>query len=701
MARIKTVPKLECRNSDGLQYMCQDEWEQVPIRDWSLSTQNIEVKWRETTPLPQPVKFTVVYPELEALEEYKNKVKNWRWNALVKSPSGYTPPDVITLRDENVVSSYGTKLYHVSFKNFHLLKEEVTTIQIHFEVTGDVTENGTTVNRVVESRVVYIKITKTDKDAVPSISADKREYQVNYTKTTKEITADTIRLQVSHLDNYSGRMSLIALNNEFSAISASVTNGITPTLSLNTPQTWHHFTEGTHRIDAKVRLQGNDFTLETPVVVALTVRNYTTGFEVDASDFVFDFIYRENKQGTGTIHISNPNHLQFTIEKNDWITTQYASNVLTFTTKSAQQLGVGRTVGNIRIQSGSYIKIIRVEVNVRKTVETNLTNDIHFCLDPHHISVKRKSEQGEYLRVNLTMSFRDSLLNVASTISQSYEYVFSKNEVVFTPGRNVQDFFQEMKQIETLNILSESIKIQPLFSVCSVGIIIEEISPTQEVTNTENIGTFLFLPGKRPKGYPFLTNVTKRRTFTDSLVSVSALQSDFTKYQLHTLVREGVNVANIVNETNTVVHMCFRRSEADKYFKDRDILEKESLQLIPFPDETPSIPLIFVNQNFCPDWFTFAPDWQREDEFEHTLSEHLQHGEYFKADVKRNSILKLNTGWILKEEAPLIHEIIASPVCFAYIEKQWLKLIATSKKSISEDNFNNVKNFTIEFKIIN
>ena len=334
---------------------------------------------------------------------------------------------------------------------------------------------------------------------------------------------------------------------------------------------------------------------------------------------------------------------------------------------------------------------------VEKIINDSL-DAINFCLDKKYILVRKENPKAEFLRAHFSMVF-SGYDKKEQTIEQTYEYVFFNNEVTLYPGEEVQDFFVEIQALEQLQI-NETAIVSPsnLFKSCKTDITLTEIDSKNNSYKTEKLNTIWFLPGHKPNAYPYLTNAKVRRTYTNSLISVSALQEEFLSKKLGEIVGNSIDTTQI-NISKMVVNLSFRRFVADKTYGQRNIIKKGTLEFIPITNCDNVIDVLFQNQNLCPDWFSFSGEWEQHEDFTHTISEKIQNGREFKAHLEQKTTLKLNTGWLLEEEVALLTELIASPLCFANIKGKWLRLIPISKKSLVYDSEQSVRSFIVEFQI--
>ena len=190
-----------------------------------------------------------------------------------------------------------------------------------------------------------------------------------------------------------------------------------------------------------------------------------------------------------------------------------------------------------------------------------------------------------------------------------------------------------------------------------------------------------------------------RSTYKQSLISVSALTQEV---RTRSLGQIGSNLIDLsaIQDPLGVANFSFLRTTADETYGATTIIRKETLSLEPKPEPngTP-ISALFQNQNFCPDWFSFAGEYEALVSYEHTLADNVLLSADYKAQVKTKRTYKLNTGWLFPEEIEVLWELIKSPVCFLRIAGEWLKVIPITQKPLSFDSTRNLHSFVVEFQL--
>lgn len=708
----------------GLEENCWMETQ--PIREWQFSPSSLVIRWAENTPIPTSELITIVFPEVEKSIDLAEKVRNIRYVIKKDASDGYTLADVMDLHAssgedlQNIrIKPDGKVAFRISFKNFNRLKQGENSFRLYLGVLGDIEQNGSFKEEQLERRLYEILIKKVGSQELtaPYITTDKPIYKLTYIKSTGELVGDTqIVVGIHNLSNFQGHIWARRTDsfgaNIFDYIHEEVKNNLTKNIALKKHSAWDTMEVKTHHINAKITFFHYDLSLgkeqryTTPIQLHLTIKAQKEGFEVDKKAFEFKLFWHENKTAQGSFLVNNHGGEPLSFEKSDWITLSENGNEISFETLSAQNLKIGRNQGYIKVKSGDVEQVIGVVVLVEKTIENSL-DEVNFCLDKKEIRIRRENSKSEFLKAHFSMTF-SSYQKPEYTIEQTYEYVFFDGEIKLFPGEEVQDFFDEMTLLNGLKIKENDLaSVMNLFKACKTEITISEYDSAGNVHKTQKLPVIYFLPGRKPKAYPFLTNGNIRRTYSNSLISVSALQEEFLSKDLGKITGNSVDTTAITLP-KMVVNLSFRRSLADKVFGAWNIIKKDSLELLPIPNTQKVIDVLFQNQNFCPDWFSFSGEWELNQDITHTISENMQNGNDFKAHAQQKTTLKLNTGWLLEEEIPLLNELILSPVCFIrgirrvgnmQEEKKWIRAIPINKKSLVFDNQQNVRSFVVEFEI--
>ena len=752
---IRTYIEKICRSSQAGKPTSQGgyEWIEVcyevekPIPDWNISSATILKEWHSSQPIPSTENLTVHYPELVLLTLYK-KYKGFRFYARIAA-NEYV--ELIAPTGEDLENLIG--LQHnlqLRYNNFSKLPEKGDVkIKVTLGVIATEEKNGK-VNEIdlpTERKEVVITLRRTDK-ATPKPKPNERPVLNMVLNTaTKELTGDTsFTFATEPLDYYHG----IKLHHDFwhnkglgDYINFDTRTEWYKDHSINTPFTikgveWNSIGHSLFDINltgtknnATAVFSLSQFYKENPTIktfafdlsknqtltfenhfnidgrhigftINLTVINDTTAFHIDKKEFKYLLKTDKKERAEGVFTIKNPNRLTFTINNSDFLEiTELKGNgkeevVVKFRSQSSELMTVGEHKGWLKVTSSAGSEQI---VQVLITVQTDITfttKKVYFCLDKELTHIRQTDPQSEFISVALTMEFNGYGRSFTST--QSYDYVFFEGVATVDIGQEVQDFFRDITpslEVNTKKLLSP----KEIFKATKVSAEIKETNFKGVIFKTHTLTDLHYLPGKKPKAYPYLTQSRLRSTYRQSLISVSALTQEV---RARSLGQIGSNLIDLsaIKDPIGVANFSFLRSTADATYGATAIISKEtfSLEPKPEPNSTP-ISALFQNQNYCPDWFSFAGEYEALINYEHTLADNVLKSEDYKAQVKTKRTYKLNTGWLFPEEIEVLWELIKSPVCFLRIAGEWLKVIPITQKPLSFDSTRNLHSFVVEFQL--
>ena len=739
---IRTYTTKECHSTrlyttsqGGYEYgeVCYEV--EKPIADWNISPATILKEWHPSQPIPSTENLTVHYPELGLLTIYK-KYKGFRFYARIAA-NEYV--ELIAPTGEDLENLIG--LQHnlqLRYNNFSKLPEKGDVkVKVTLGVIATEEKSGK-VNEIdlpTERKEVVITLRRTQESgATPSPKPAEREVlRMTLNHATRELTGDKeitfipiINSPFSIIRDRTRRLFLSAFpgsSHTFGEKKSEVFD-----IGLFKIQTYTSSSldrivfqlSDTYLRTGRVDEGGIDFT--NPQIlrwqnnsvfyssrfsrkyfdIELTVINDTTAFHIDKKEFKYLLKTDKKERAEGVFTIKNPNRLTFTINNSDFLeVTEIKGNgeeevVVKFRSQSSELMTVGEHKGWLKVSSSAGSEQI---VQVLITVQTDITfatKKVYFCLDKEITRIRQTDPESEFVSVALTMEFNGYGRAFSST--QTYDYVFFEGEATVDIGQEVQDFFRDITpslEVNTKKLLSP----KEIFKATKVSAVIKETNFKGAVFKTHTLTDLHYLPGKKPKAYPYLTQSRLRSTYKQSLISVSALTQEV---RARSLGQIGSNLIDLsaIKDPLAVANFSFLRATADVTYGTTTIIRKETLSLEPKPEPngTP-ISALFQNQNFCPDWFSFAGEYEALVSYEHTLADNVLLSEDYKAQVKTKHTYKLNTGWLFPEEIEVLWELIKSPVCFLRIAGEWLKVIPITQKPLSFDSTRNLHSFVVEFQL--
>ena len=740
---IRTYIEKICRSSQAGNPTSQGgyEWIEVcyevekPIPDWNISPATILKEWHPSQPIPSTENLTVHYPELGLLTVYK-KYKGFRYYAHIAA-NEYV--ELIAPTGEDLENLIG--LQHnlqLRYNNFSKLPEKGDVkVKVTLGVIATEEKSGK-VNEIdlpTERKEIVITLRRTQESgSTPSPKPAEREVlRMTLNHATRELTGDKeitfipiINSPFSFIRDRTRRLFLSAFpgsSHTFGEKKSEVFD-----IGLFKIQTYTSSSldrivfqlSDTYLRTGRVDEGGIDFT--KPQIlrwqnnsvfyssrfsrkyfdIELTVINDTTAFHIDKKEFKYLLKTDKKERAEGVFTIKNPNLLTFTINNADFLEVTEVKGkgeeevVVKFRSQSSELMTVGEHKGWLKVTSSAGSEQI---VQVLITVQTDITftaKKVYFCLDKELTHIRQTDPQSEFISVAITMEFNG--YGRSFTTTQSYDYVFFEGVATVDIGQEVQDFFRDITpslEVNTKKLLSP----KEIFKATKVSAEIKETNFKGVVFKTHTLTDLHYLPGKKPKAYPYLTQSRLRSTYKQSLISVSALTQEV---RARSLGQIGSNLIDLsaIKDPLAVANFSFLRATANETYGATAIIRKETLSLEPKPEPngTP-ISALFQNQNFCPDWFSFAGEYEALVSYEHTLADNVLLSEDYKAQVKTKRTYKLNTGWLFPEEIEVLWELIKSPVCFLRIAGEWLKVIPITQKPLSFDSTRNLHSFVVEFQL--
>jgi len=710
-----------------------------PILDWEVSPASILKEWHPSQPIPSTEILTVQFPELNLLTIYK-KYKGFRNYARI-APNDYI--ELLAPDGQELDNLKGLKHnLRLHYNNFNKLPEnENIQIKVTFGVIATEEKSGkiTEIDLPTERKEAVITLRRTNNTTPPQPKPnDRLVLNMVLNIVTKELTGDTtlnynltnpsssnFALRHSFTKDYAQGVVLIENFQNQNVYNQIFTNKglfnirirrdtnkdlrkVFADFSLSDEFLQNGKIEGLavdfskpQVLTKENNLVGEDG-LGTIFIINLTIINDTTVFHIDKK--LFNYVIKTDKKerAEGIFTIKNPNHLTFTINNSDFLeVTELKDNgkekvVVKFRSHSSELMTVGENKGWFKVTSSAGSEQV---VNVNITVQTNIdfiTKNVYFCLDKELTHVRQTSTESEFITVTLTMEF--NVYGRAFTTIQTYDYVFFDGKATVDIGQEVQNFFVDIAPTLEVNT-KKLITPKELFKATKISAVITETNFKGKVFRTHSITDLYYLPGKKPKAYPYLTQCRLRSTYSQSLISISALTQEVRSRSLGQIGSNLIDLSAIKDPIG-VANFSFLRSTADATYGATAIISKETLSLEPKPEpnSTP-ISTLFQNQNYCPDWFSFAGEYEALVNYEHTLSDNVLKSEDYKAQVKTKRTYKLNTGWLFPEEIEVLWELIKSPVCFLHIGNEWLKAIPITQKPLSFDNTRNLHSFVVEFQL--
>lgn len=645
---------------------------EVPIRDWRITPSQLNKIWQMGTATPGQLFQDITFPELEFVY---NNYTDFRF----KIKKNINSVDFLNITSSKLVSdtfnqtNLITERIYFDFKNLDNLSAGTHVLPIVIEAYG--LQNNQ--EFFVESFYTEVSITVQAGTGIPT---DKNVYNLNFNKADNSLSGDT---------------KIIAFSSEPLTVTTSE-----PFLSIlqESVNSQRHLTFQNNSVlqskapgnySGTVTLQIGSSTKN--VVVNLNVINDATLFYVSPTSLNFSLQRNLAEIKTFDFAISNPNNLNITVDSSpSFIETASITNgILKITTVNAGTLAVGNYSGEVLLKAGSVIKKVALNINVIESIQHDFTGSMYyFAKDKNKVLITKTSSSSSYVRMTLSMYFKG--FGEQYQENQKYTIPFFEGKTEFYPGTEVHDFFIKAKNV--VNSLVPNYQ----YDLALVNMLFEEMNDQDQVISTFNINNIYFAPGKKPKFFPLFTNHNTRSTYSDSILKISVDRLT-EKDEINKLFQQYNNPKPTQNPKFTIDQFTFLRREFKNQLK-TNLIESNDLVFVPLPDPENVVHIEWENQNLVFDWFSGSGYVNPTAELEHLIGESKDFAEE-KFDSEKSRPLTVNTGWILKEEIPLIDEILESRLCFIYSEGKRYKAFPVGKKNDlkAEDN---TLCMDLEFKIL-
>lgn len=697
--RFKEIETCLHYGYDGERWTCLiDWWEKVPIEDWSIHPLLLSPPtYTKGETLPSPQSISVQFPELwEWVERLHNEVvfgletvytnSNAEWLTVTSPELMGDSFQTVNLKNTNL---------QVAFKNLTQLTEGIHTAAIRLKAFWKKPSGNEFVEFAPQNIEVRIDIKNgsnppptdnpnpPDNPNLPDNPPGKDDLptkKLTYNKTTQQLSGDT---EVPELSKYGSWDYDTTIFKHLNLIRNADLSG-----SFRRNDFTQQLANGNYNYTISISyfVSPNWWVLPKEINLPITL-NVIEGngldFTVSPKNFSFTAsrLPGEVRSGTAVIQNENNNNVEVLVKPSFIASAVVENGRLNFSTANSSTLAVGDYSGEIVLVARNATgqeATQRVAVSL-KIVE-QLKSDFHgepyyFAMDRHKITVNKTNANASYVKVILSMHYQG--FGEYHQENQEYIYPYFGGKVEFLPGKEVQDFFIQLKSFEDLK------PTEYQYHLAIVNILVKECDANDKELSESRIDGLFFAPGKKPKCFPIFTDCPTRRTFKTSKIRLN------TDIISNHLVALGIPALPSKMEIHAF--------NFDRKHLSAGVSSVKSVNFVPFPEPKNGklIHLFFENQNLVLDWFSCPADHQRKFDFTHITND--TNGEKFSA--LETETLILNTGWILREEIELVNAIIKSRICFIMIEDTIIKARAMSKKNEMHDTAENLYSMDLEFNI--
>lgn len=600
------------------------------------------ISWSHGDPLPLDLNFSFLINEPEPIDfnryflQFENTAVDWLSGPL----NPYLPSNLISLNFQNLdhlpAGNYIAFLYIEPSNSSGYIGQQ-TLAQINLVVTG----SGT-----------------------PLISTDKSVYNVVFNRSDNSISGD---------------VAVSVLNNSDAVILDFFQDQI-----VFEPK--QGFINGFNLEDNPLSEIQNNSTLPNTGVIDLhcQLRNaasqYISGFIIrlviiDANQITVDPIslYFEPIMGVQELmkilKIINPFGIPFTLEAPSWLSLSVASG-----NSSIDLMVVTNTIG---LLPGTYSGVIRlsfsgsfIDIPVVLFLKTFINTDIElydFCLDISPIKFVKTSSNAVFVKTKFNATYY--VMGVQTTVEKEYIVPYIKSEAYFELGEKAHGLFPRYK--ESLFGISNNTMFM---KAIEINLTFEELNSDYELLKSESLNGIALFPGSKSKKHPILTNFGQRKQNHKSQFLFSVIDNNKVFLKKDNLITSG---------SKSIFTYLW-----------------QSIDMHHFQDGFQTIHIIWENQNFVPEWFTFTGKHSINIDFSHIYEKDIFKTLNSKYETSDFKILNINSGFLLEKERDLIKELIESRLVFIKIEDKIYRSFAITSKMVLENSDDELNAFDLEFLIV-
>lgn len=491
------------------------------------------------------------------------------------------------------------------------------------------------------------------------ISTDKTTYNLLYNRSDNSLTGDSL---VSIINNTDPTLLKFWQHGNAFAAAENLTNSFTIVENASNPLATNPAlpATGSVSIPAKILKQTGEFV--TGFTINLAVID--GGMSVQPQSLAYEVFKGTEK--AQTLSVVNPLGLAFVVSQVPaWLSLDsMAGNTTKTITATTNTVGLAEGIYSGIIKFEYESKVINIAVTLDLKTFISIDETIDFCLDLPEVKLSKKNENARLVRMTISAVYE--VLGITTTFEKVYLQNYFKDHVLFGLGEKLHRHFPRIKK----HFFDDDQVI--LMQQINATIKVEELDVNRNLLFEQTVAGIRLFPGKKPAGYPFLTNSIFRKKNDKAIILSSTVTG--TSITLNKI--EEVNLPNPLISVTTYI------------------------QFYDFPKVYQPIHLQWENQNLVPEWFTLTGDFTITPEFNHIYARNIFNAQNEKYDVSEIKTLNINTGLIMAKERPLIKEIIRSKLAFIKIGETVYRCFNVSKKMTLQDSKEELLSNDFEFLIV-
>lgn len=492
-----------------------------------------------------------------------------------------------------------------------------------------------------------------------SIYTDKTAYNIVYNRENNLLTGDSL---VSVINNTDLTLLKFWQNGNIFQAAENFTDSFNLIENAANPLATNPSipTTGTVNIPAKILKQTGEFV--TGFNISLLVID--GGISVEPQSLAYE-VFKGTEQSK-TLSVVNPLGLDFLVTQVPaWLTLDSTSGnttkTITATTETAI-LNEGIYSGIIKFEYDGKAIDIPVSLDLKTFISIDETVD--FCLDLPEVKVSKKTPEATIVRMTISATY--NVLGITTTFEKIYSQNYFQEKVLFGLGEKLHRHFPRIKK----HFFDDDEVV--LMQQIEASIKVEELDVNRNLLFDQTVSGIKLFPGKKPAGYPFLTNTVFRKKNDKAIIFSSTV----------------TGTAIILNKIK----------EVD--LPNPLISGATYIQFYDFPKVYQPAHLQWENQNLVPEWFTLTGDFTIVPEFNHVYARNIFNAQNEKYDFSKVKTLNISSGLIMAKERPLIEEMIESKLSFIKINEKIYRCFNITKKMTLQDSKEELLSNDFEFLIV-
>lgn len=491
------------------------------------------------------------------------------------------------------------------------------------------------------------------------ISTDKSTYSVVYNRSDDSLSGDSL---VSIVNNTDLLLLKFWQNGNAFAAAENFTDSFTLVENAGNPLATNPSipATGTVNIPAKILKQTGEFV--TGFTINLLVID--GGISVEPQNLAFEVF--KGTEISKDLSVVNPLGLDFLVTQvPSWLTLDSTSGNTTKTitaTSNTSLLAEGLYSDIIKFEYDGKVIDIAVSLDLKTFISIDETTD--FCLDLPEVKVSKKTPDATLVRMTISAIY--NVLGITTTFEKIYIQNYFKDQVLFGLGEKLHRHFPRIKkhffdddQVVLMQQIDATIKV-------------EELDADRNLLFEQTVSGIKLFPGRKPAGYPFLTNATFRKKNDQAIIFSSTV----------TGTAITLNKIKEVDLPNPLISGA------------------AYIQFYDFPKVYQPAHLQWENQNLVPEWFTLTGDFTITPEFNHVYARNIFNAQNEKYDFSKVKTLTISSGLIMAKERPLIEEMIESKLSFIKINEKIYRCFNITKKMTLQDSKEELLSNDFEFLIV-